>query len=68
MSEVHDVGPRIELSFPVLTEAGFPHGLRCGVRHRAIDVGQPYAEQLTGVCDNGDVFTLLTCVYCTDEA
>lgn len=52
------------LTFPLVTERGFPHGLRCGECKRLIGNGQPYADTITGVCENGDTVHLLVCVYC----
>ena len=64
---IEQVGPRIEVPFPVVTNAGFPHGLRCVECHRLIVEGQPYVERLQGVYDNGDTMSLLTCAYCPEE-
>jgi ferredoxin len=63
-----EVGPRIEVPFPVMTDAGFPHGLRCDACHRLITEGQPYREDVEGVYDNGDTISLLRCVYCPAAA
>lgn len=64
MSDLTEVGPDITVSFPVVTEAGFPHGVQCPVCSLGISVGQPYADHLVGVYSDGSVITLLTCVYC----
>jgi hypothetical protein len=58
------VGPRIEIPFPVMTDAGFPHGLRCDACRRPIIEGQPYREDVESVYANGDTMAILRCVYC----
>jgi len=62
--ELHEVGPRILLPFPVMTDAGFPHGLRCDTCLREITEGQPYREDVDYIYDNGDSMSTLRCVYC----
>jgi hypothetical protein len=57
------VGPDWTLSYSVVTEAGFPYGLQCMACHRGLDVGQPYAEHVSGMID-GIPIVNLTCVYC----
>jgi hypothetical protein len=49
--------------FPVMTDAQFPHGLRCPTCGRDITEGQPYQEHPTGMSD-GDMWLMATCVYC----
>lgn len=53
------------LSFPVVTEAGLPGGVRCGVCRRPIDDGQPYESREVGlVGDQGRPVAVIVCVYC----
>lgn len=54
---------QVEVPFPVMTDAGFPHGLRCAECHRLIGVGQPYREDLEGMVGDSPL-TVLRCVYC----
>lgn len=54
----------IQLSFCVVTETGFPHGLSCQDCNRGIDIGQPYKERLSGMTSNSLVISELFCVYC----
>lgn len=54
----------LKVAFPVMTEAGFPHGFRCSICSRSITVGQPYTDKLFGVAEDGTPITMLTCVYC----
>jgi hypothetical protein len=54
----------IELSFPVMTAAGFPHGLRCATCSRLITEGQPYQEDPVAIYDDGTTLCVLRCVYC----
>lgn len=63
-NDLESVGPRIEVPFPVMTDTGFPHGLRCDTCHRLITEGQPYREDVESVYDNGDTLAVLRCVYC----
>jgi len=58
-----EVGQDVELSFPVVTEAGFPWGLKCPLCDRSIEIGQPYETHLENV-DEFEAITLITCVYC----
>lgn len=57
----------IAIEFPVVTEAGFPHGIRCPICNRSILVGQPYTDKLFGMTADGDTITMLTCVYCEEK-
>jgi hypothetical protein len=54
------------LTFPIVDEASFPHGLACMVCDRPINVGEPYAETFEAMADD-DTVTILTCVYCGDS-
>lgn len=63
MTEV-EVGPVTYLPFPVMTQAGFPWGLRCAECSRSITEGQPYLSRVDYFYDNGDSMGTITCVYC----
>ncbi len=51
------------MNWPTMTEADFPHGLRCPTCDREILPGQPYSEHPDSMQDE-HVVVLLTCVYC----
>lgn len=52
--------------FRLMTEAQFPHGLRCTRCSRVILPGQPFTDDPTGV-HGGVVLVELICVYCDRE-
>jgi len=58
------------VSFPVVTEGEFPHGLECMDCGRAINQGEPYSRRIVGVMqgtyfEQRDPGVLeLVCVYC----
>lgn len=56
----------VRLEFPIVTEQGFPHGLRCTGCQRELSPGQPFAELPMGFDDNYET-VLLVCVYCTTD-
>lgn len=56
--------PDPRMSWPVVTDVGFPAGLVCCHCGRPIDVGQPFAEHTTRIYANGDSGTHFACVYC----
>lgn len=53
--------------FRIMTEALFPHGLRCPRCQRVILPGQPFTDGPTGVHASGAVVVELICVYCDRE-
>lgn len=65
--EIIEVGPNKQVPFFVMTEAGFPWGLRCATCSRQITEGQPYESRATGVNDDGSTNGVITCVYCPDD-
>lgn len=59
--------PDTQAVFRLMTEAQFPHGLRCGRCNRVILPGQPFTDDPTGVHSGGAVIVELICVYCDRE-
>lgn len=51
------------MTFPVVTEAGFPHGLCCYHCTRPLYVGQPFAAHLDAMGAHSTV-EHLACAYC----
>jgi len=64
MAELSEVGQDIQVTYPIVTSAGFPHGLSCMSCERRIGIGQPYSDSPIGIMDDGSVITSLLCVYC----
>lgn len=54
------------LEFPVVTQEGFSHGLRCPECGVNIREGDPYSCVLTDMTEDGEYVTELRCVYCHD--
>lgn len=53
-----------ELSYPVVSEIGFPYGFQCLECCRGIPEGKPYSEKTIGMLPDGSAITQLVCVYC----
>jgi hypothetical protein len=53
-----------KMTFWVVTEKGFPHGLMCMDCKRHINIGQPYRNRLNGTFSDGIPLDELVCVYC----
>lgn len=53
----------MEITYPVVTDEKFPHGLRCAHCSRLIEPGQPYNREPLSM-DGDTPISLLTCVYC----
>lgn len=53
----------LTMSFPVVTDDTFPHGLRCTTCHREIQAGQPYGSSIPVLLGDDEV-SVLVCVYC----
>ena len=69
MSTPIETPPDVVVPYPVVTEATFPHGLRCAHCERVINVGQPFDSHVTRTYTSGDTLGHLACVYCPcDEA
>ncbi len=53
-----------EATFPIVTEEGFPHGLRCCRCQREIEPGQPFIALLMDDDYIRANIEELCCVYC----
>ena len=55
-----------QATFSLVTEKGFPHGIKCMKCKRTLPNGSPYAERLVAMQDE-DVICHTVCVYCGVE-
>jgi hypothetical protein len=53
------------ISYPLVTQEAFPHGLCCAGCHREVELGEPYAERPEGVTADGVVVVSLVCLPCS---
>jgi hypothetical protein len=57
----------LSASFYLVTDEGFPQGVKCFKCKRKLPIGTPWSERLEAVMKDKSLVTVV-CVYCAVEA